>query len=55
MEVVETEISPKWLMQADEVFLTNSISWMRWVREIGTATYGCSVTHQIYSSFRSTF
>jgi branched-subunit amino acid aminotransferase/4-amino-4-deoxychorismate lyase len=53
--VVEFEMTTDWLLKADEVFLTNSISWMRWVREIGDATYGCAIAHQIYSSFRSTF
>ncbi|MFM2359662.1 MAG: hypothetical protein RLY16_1655 [Bacteroidota bacterium] len=53
--IVECEMTTDWLLKADEVFLTNSISWMRWVREIGDATYGCAIAHQIYSSFRSTF
>lgn len=52
--VTERAISPEELLQADEVFLTNSIQYIRWVQRIENATYGNAITQKIYAALLPT-
>ena len=47
LPVQEKETSPEDLEDADEVFLTNALKGIRWVRSFGTVTYGCQLTTSI--------
>jgi branched-chain amino acid aminotransferase len=47
---IEKEITIDELMNADEVFLTNSIYTMRWVQQIDDKKYTSHLAHKIYSS-----
>lgn len=52
MPVQEAPISTNDLLQADEVFLTNAIYGIRWVKQIGDTTYNsCEVAAQLYKRF----
>lgn len=42
------------ILTADEVFLTNSIYGIRWVKQCGTKTYSNKVTSEIYSELFQT-
>ena len=42
------------LLDADEVFLTNSISNIRWVQSMGDKKYSNRYTREIYSGIFST-
>jgi branched-chain amino acid aminotransferase len=53
--VLEQKIAKETLLQADEVFLTNSMYNMRWVQSIGSAVYSNSFTKQIYTAIAATF
>lgn len=53
-QVVEKEISPIDLQEAEEVFLTNSMYHIRWVQRIGDITYKNSMTQKIYSALQPT-
>jgi aminodeoxychorismate lyase len=46
--IQETNILPEVLLQADEVFTTNAIYNIRWVRLIGDSEFGNTITQQIY-------
>ncbi len=48
-ELAEKEISVEALLNADEVFLTNSIYNVRWVQRIGDTTYRNDITKNIIS------
>lgn len=48
-ELAEKEISVEALLNADEVFLTNSIYNVRWVQRIGDTTYRNDITKSIFS------
>ena len=48
--VIEQPISIDELMNADEVFLTNSIYNIRWVQGIGGKQYKSGVSHKIYTT-----
>ncbi len=47
-DVIEKEITIEALLNADEVFLTNSIYNMRWVKGIETSNYSNFKTREIY-------
>ena len=53
-ELVEKEITLEELMNADEVFFTNSMYNMRWVQCIGDKEYGTTITQKIYASILPT-
>ena len=44
------EVSEEDLLRADEVFLTNAIQIIRWVKHYKNATYGCEKTKQIFDA-----
>jgi len=47
---IEKEITVEELLNADEVFLTNSIYNIRWVKRIADKIFGNSITQKIYAS-----
>ncbi len=47
--VHQKEIQQDDLLQADEMFLTNAVYGIRWVRQFKDKTFGCSVITKIYS------
>jgi branched-chain amino acid aminotransferase len=49
-KVNETTITVDDVLNADEVFLTNSIHNIRWVKSIGTSSYTNSITQKIYAA-----
>jgi branched-chain amino acid aminotransferase len=53
-KVIEGEITVDDLLQADEVFLTNSIHHIRWVQGTGDKAYNNNLTQKIYASFLPT-
>lgn len=46
----EKEITIEEILDADEVFLTNSIYNMRWVKSINAKSFGNTITQKIYSA-----
>ncbi len=52
--VKETEMTIDDLLSADEVFLTNSIHHMRWVRSVGNKIYSNSRAQKIYQAVFAT-
>lgn len=48
--VTETEISMEDLMSADELFLSNSIYNIRWVKNIGDKMYDNTITRKIFAA-----
>lgn len=56
LEVMETRVSPDMLWEADEVFLSNAIKGIRWVKEAGGKSYGNRLAAEIYTrSIRTLF
>jgi branched-chain amino acid aminotransferase len=51
---IEKEISTEELLGADEVFLTNSIYNIRWVKSIDDANFGNAITQKIYTAVAAT-
>jgi branched-chain amino acid aminotransferase len=47
----EMAVTVKDILNADEVFFTNSIYNIRWVRQIGNTVYENDLTQKIYASF----
>ena len=47
---IEKEITVAELLTAEEVFLTNSIHNIRWVKGIGDMVYTNALTHKIYAA-----
>jgi branched-chain amino acid aminotransferase len=54
IELIEKEISISELLDADEVFLTNSIYNIRWVKGIGDISFQNSFTHQFFLALQPT-
>ena len=54
LQVTEGELTVSDLLEADELFLTNSIQGIRWVQRIGETEYGNELTAKIYSSLIAT-
>ena len=54
-QVVEKSLTIADLLNADEVFLTNSIRNIRWVKQAGDTTYINSVTQKIFAALCPTF
>ena len=52
--MVEGKLSTDDLLNADEIFLTNSIYNLRWVQSIGDKKYKSTHTQKIYAAFFST-
>ena len=52
--VLEKPVSPGELQEADEVFLTNAIKGIRWVRQHGNTVFTCAKTVEIYDRFVKT-
>ncbi len=53
-QVRETAISRDQLLQATEVFVTNSLHPIRWVQRIGDTVYTHKLTQKIYTDFLPT-
>jgi len=53
-KVEEKEIDVTFLLDADEVFLTNSINNIRWVQQINNTKYNNTLTQKIYVDVIST-
>jgi branched-chain amino acid aminotransferase len=51
---IQQKISVQQLMEANEVFLTNSIYKIRWVKQINHTTYTNRFTQKIYASLQQT-
>jgi branched-chain amino acid aminotransferase len=51
---IEKEIAIEELLGADEVFLTNSIYNIRWVKSIDDANFGNAITQKIYTAVAAT-
>jgi branched-chain amino acid aminotransferase len=49
--VIETSVSPDDLNNADEIFLTNAIKGIRWVRQFRKREYANSTAEKIYNDF----
>ncbi|MEP7254196.1 MAG: aminotransferase class IV [Ferruginibacter sp.] len=54
LQVFEGEITVDDLLNADEVFLSNSIYNIRWIQRIGDKEFTNRITQKIYTSFLST-
>jgi branched-chain amino acid aminotransferase len=52
--VFQGEVEESHLLTADEVFLTNAIQIIRWVRRYKTANYHCSQTQKIFEAVSAT-
>jgi branched-chain amino acid aminotransferase len=50
----ETALTPQNLLEADEVFFTNSIYNLRWVQSVADVQYGCAFLQKIYPAFMTT-
>ncbi|HEX4372913.1 MAG TPA: aminotransferase class IV, partial [Puia sp.] len=46
----ESNLSVENIKEADEVFLTNSISGIRWIKQFGEIKYNNSVTAEIFKT-----
>ena len=46
----QTDISVEDIKQADEIFLTNAISGMRWIKQFGEIKYTNSFTTEIFKT-----
>jgi branched-chain amino acid aminotransferase len=53
-KLVETAISAADVLNADEVFLSNSMYNIRWVQRIEDSIYSCNITREIYSAILPT-
>ena len=53
-QIFEKEISIEEVLNADEVFLTNSIYNIRWVKQLEQKEYGSTITQKIYAAIIST-
>jgi branched-chain amino acid aminotransferase len=50
------EVQEKWVTQndiehADEIFLTNAMTGIRWVKQFADKKYGCAMAEKIYNEF----
>ncbi|MES1224024.1 MAG: aminotransferase class IV, partial [Bacteroidota bacterium] len=50
----ETELKEDDLLNADEVFLTNAITGIRWVKNYACKQYKSTITEKIYNEFIQT-
>jgi branched-chain amino acid aminotransferase len=49
-QVTEGAYSPDDLIDADEIFLTNAVQGIRWVKSFGEKTYGCRQAAQLFDT-----
>lgn len=52
--VTQSAITQEELLVADEIFITNAIQQIRWVKSIGNKNFNNSITQKIYSLLNST-
>lgn len=50
-ELLEKPVTPGDLLQAREIFLTNAISGIRWVRQCGETRYACDISRALFRQF----
>ncbi len=55
MRVEERSMRPEDLLKADEVFLTNAIYGMKWVKAYGNKTYGSSFVDSFFNKMQQFF
>lgn len=51
LKIRETEITVQNVQEADEIFLTNAIHGLRWVKRFGDKSFVCNKTAEIYQQF----
>jgi branched-chain amino acid aminotransferase len=51
MPVEEKQITVQELLEASEVFLTNAIAGIKWVKHVGASEYGCQLAPALYDRF----
>lgn len=51
MPVEETRLLPEEVMEASEVFLTNAIKGIRWVKQVGESGFGNDISTLLYQQF----
>jgi branched-subunit amino acid aminotransferase/4-amino-4-deoxychorismate lyase len=51
MPFAETSLSPEDVLQASEVFLTNAVQGIRWVKQIGKSRYDCSIAAMLHEKY----
>jgi branched-chain amino acid aminotransferase len=52
--VQEAALSQADLLQADEIFLTNALYGIRWVRKMGARSFGCQFSRHLYTALLPT-
>ncbi len=52
--IIETEITKEMLLEADEVFLSNSMYNIRWVAALADKSYSNNITRQLFEYFQQT-
>ncbi len=53
--IKEANLTESDLLKADEIFLTNAISGIRWVKQVRDKTYGNKVTGSIFTQLSQSF
>jgi branched-chain amino acid aminotransferase len=53
MPVEETQIEPEEVLEASEVFLTNAIYGIRWVKQVGNSGYTSEIAKLLHKKLIS--
>ena len=54
LDIHESILSEDILFNADEVFLTNVITGIRWVKQCGNKVYSNTISHKIFAELNRT-
>ena len=52
--IIETKITIEMLLEADEIFLSNSMYNIRWVAALADKSYSNNITMQLFEYFHQT-